>query len=60
VALTTFAELASAASTLPTLVVKRAGLVVFVSPACRSQLQKLPEPASFGSDFHTTLSCAAA
>src|SRR5947199_4775545 len=60
VALTTFAELASAASTLPTFVVKRAGLVVFVSPACRSQLQKLPEPESFGSDFQTTLSCAAA
>src|SRR5436190_23085483 len=60
VAVSTFAELASAASTLPTFVVKRAGLVVFVSPACRSQLQKFPDPESFGSDFQTTFSCAAA
>src|SRR5438046_10707610 len=60
VAVRTFAELASAASTLPTFVVKRAGLVVFVSPACRSPLPKLPEPARFGSDFQTTLRRAAA
>ena len=39
---------------------KRAGLVVFVSPAWRSHDQKLPEPASFGSFFQTTFSWAAA
>src|SRR5262245_62885642 len=37
-------------------VVYLAGFWVFVSPALRSQPQKLPEPGSFGSLFHTTFS----
>jgi hypothetical protein len=54
-----FAADASAASTLPTFVVKRAGSGVFVSPPPQPA-QKLPELGSFGSLFHVTLSCAAA
>src|SRR5215207_8551228 len=60
VADTVFADAASAPSTLPVAVVKRAGFVVLVSPAWRSHDQKLPEPGSFGSLFQTTFSWPAA